>query len=69
MDLWQIIAERNDAIRRWAELEGKSPQMSDDLYQEHVPTRNRRARWPLAVLLLVLLAALAAGVCWCAYSG
>ena len=69
MDPWQCIAERNDALRRWAELEGKSPQMSTALYRQRIPRTNRRARWPLIVLLLALLAVLAVGICWCASGG
>lgn len=41
MDVWHCIAERNDVIRRWAELEGKSAQMRAERYQQKVPATEK----------------------------
>jgi hypothetical protein len=42
MDVWEPYAVREhcrDAVRAWAELEGKSPEMTDDLSQRYsLPT-------------------------------
>ncbi len=64
MDAWQCIAERNDAIRRWAELEGKSPQMSDELYRRRVAMLDRRVYGPVTVGLVLRLAAWVAEIWW-----
>jgi hypothetical protein len=57
MEPWQCIAERNDAIRKWAELEGKSPQMSDDLYRGYAEPAEEPQDRPPAVGLWARLAA------------
>ena len=64
MDAWHCIAERNDAIRRWAELEGKSAQMTEELYRRRVASIDRRVYWPVTVALLLRLAALVAEIWW-----
>ena len=64
MDAWQCIAERNDAIRRWAELEGKSALMTDELYRRRIATLDRHVYWPVTAGLLLRLAAWVAEICW-----
>jgi hypothetical protein len=39
-----------DPVKRWAELEGKSDTMRDELYRRHVPAR--RVRLKLSALIL-----------------
>lgn len=46
MDHWDLAARRHapssDPVRHWAEIEGKSPTMSEDLYEQqalHQPSR------------------------------
>lgn len=52
MDPWKEYAaweECRDAVRQWAELEGKSPQMSEDLVREaHRATQSVDAPFVLA---------------------
>jgi hypothetical protein len=62
MDPWKELAAREecrDAIRAWAELEGKSPLMVEDLTQRYTPLPPRKFEWRLAfgfgVKLLVWL--------------
>ena len=42
----------HDAVRRWAELEGKSETMSEDLYREHTlrPMPSVKSRVRISVL-------------------
>ena len=54
-----VRADHSDPIRHWANLEGKSDSMSDDLYREHtadedvpVPTQKKSLR--LATLVEVV---------------
>ena len=45
MDCWHPIivrAERLDAVQRWAQLEGKSPAMREELAQRYVPRKASR---------------------------
>jgi hypothetical protein len=54
MDHWDLVgklrAPAGDALRRWAEMEGKSPTMRDDLY------RSARASRPIQRIPIVVLA-------------
>jgi hypothetical protein len=52
---WQLLSPRadcDDEIRRWADLEGKSATMRDDLYREHAPqpTLDRKPKARIGVL-------------------
>jgi hypothetical protein len=59
MDAWnyyRVRNDRHDAIRRWAELEGKSPTMSADLLLRHrVPCGGRRNAWEIIGALAKLI--------------
>jgi hypothetical protein len=46
----KVRASNPDPVRRWAELEGKSDTMRDELYRRHAAPR--RSRLKLASLLL-----------------
>jgi hypothetical protein len=52
-----VRAERPGAVRQWADLEGKSPTMRDDLYQKYAeqpaPILKQRSRIVLLAELLV----------------
>ena len=59
MDAWEPYAVREhcrDAVLAWAELEGKSPEMVDDLIQEFRPAANRPRDWTGLALGIKLLA-------------
>jgi len=49
--------ERPDAVRQWAELEGKSDTMSDDLYRQHaepqLPSTVKQPRIALITELVI----------------
>ena len=53
MDHWdsnsKLRAPRTDPLRNWADLEGKSPTMSEDLYRENTPS----APTPLGALISI----------------
>ena len=60
MDPWKEYAayeERRDAVRVWADLEGKSPQMADDLARRYAPSAPTPRNWPLSIGMGVKLAA------------
>ncbi len=47
MDGWHshdVHRRQPDAVRRWADLEGKSPTMRHDLYARYAPPRPSRRR-------------------------
>jgi hypothetical protein len=55
-----VCADRPDSVRQWANLEGKSDTMRDDLYREHSMTAEearaaKKEFWfaPLLELLFV----------------
>jgi len=44
MDYWHpitVCAEQDDAVQRWAKLEGKSPDMREDLIRHWKPEHQR----------------------------
>jgi hypothetical protein len=50
---WQSVpprADHDEAIRRWADLEGTSATMRDDLYREHQPQPSHE-RKPISRLI------------------
>jgi hypothetical protein len=52
-DLYAKVRASNpesDPVKRWAELEGKSDTMRDELYRRHAPTRCVRLK--LSALIL-----------------
>lgn len=55
MDHWDSLttlrAPKSDPLRKWADMEGKSPTMSEDLYRRHVANRPPR-RNALALLVM-----------------
>jgi hypothetical protein len=60
MDAWEPFAVREhcrDAVRAWAELECKSPQMADDLIRRYRWPEARQRNWRLAIGVGVKLAA------------
>jgi hypothetical protein len=67
MDAWEPFAVREhcrDAVRAWAELEGKSPQMADDLVRTYSPTARRPFDWRLALGFGVRIAVWAYEAWW-----
>jgi hypothetical protein len=53
----RMRASKSDPVRRWAEMEGKSPTMSDDLCRRHTPPRRPRMKLlPLLVASSKLVA-------------
>ncbi len=60
MDAWTPYAVREhcrDAVRAWAELEGKSPQMADDLIRRYNSPAAKCYDWRLVLGFGVRLAA------------
>jgi hypothetical protein len=55
VDHWNLIAKlrapQADRLREWADMEGKSPTMRDDLYRRHALARQSRsfATAPVAI--------------------
>jgi len=41
-DINSMLRARQERLRRWADLEGKSPTMRDDLYRQHASHRRLR---------------------------
>jgi hypothetical protein len=59
MDAWEPYAVREhcrDAVRAWAELEGKSPQMAEDLLRQRTEPIRRPRNWAGLALSVKLLA-------------
>jgi hypothetical protein len=59
MDPWRELAVREDcrdAVRAWAELEGKSPQMAEDLVRRNARTDRKPFDWHFALGLGVRIA-------------
>jgi hypothetical protein len=65
MDTWHSLplrAEAADPVRRWADLEGKSPTMRDELYRQHASRKSRTFQeLPQALMAIELIAALLNG--------
>jgi hypothetical protein len=60
MDPWKEFAawvECRDAVRTWAELEAKSPQMADDLVQQYAEPTVRPRNWRLGLAFAIRFAA------------
>ena len=54
MDPWKEYAawqDGRDVVRRWAELEGKSPAMSEDLLHGYSPRRGRKLLFAAASII------------------
>ena len=52
MDRWHpniVRADEPDVVHRWAELEGKSPTMREELYRHYVP-QHTHLRNPIALI-------------------
>jgi hypothetical protein len=59
MDAWEPYAVREhccDAVRYWAELEGKSPEMTAELIQQRTASSGRKLHLATGALALKLLA-------------
>jgi hypothetical protein len=60
MDCWHPInvrAEKLDVAQRWAQLEGKSPSMREELAQRYAPHKpSRRTSLSNAAIYLELIA-------------
>jgi hypothetical protein len=70
MDSWHPIAvraEQPDAAQRWAQLEGKSPAMREELAQRYAPRRPTRHRGLSNAALYFELIAVALKAWWCIY--
>lgn len=60
MDAWEAYAEQEywrNAVRDWAKLEGKSPQMTDDLAQRYELPAGQAFRWQFGLELGLRIAA------------
>ena len=60
MDPWKEFAvweESRDAVRTWAELEAKSPQMADDLVRRQAEPAVRSRNWRLGLAFALRLTA------------
>ena len=67
MDPWKEYAaleECRDAVRQWAELEGKSRQMIDDLALNYAERPARSLSTPVLIATSVRVAAWAAQTWW-----
>lgn len=52
MNPWRELAVRedcHDTVRAWAELEGKSPQMAEDLARRYARPRRKPFDWQFAL--------------------
>ena len=66
MDAWTPYAVREhcrDAVRAWAELEGKSPEMAEDLVRQYSPAQTSLDR-QLVIGFALRLAAWACESWW-----
>jgi hypothetical protein len=72
MECWHPInvrAERPDAVQQWAELEGKSPTMCEELAQRYLQRKlARRRRFSDATIYCELIA-IAIKTWWHIYGG
>jgi hypothetical protein len=71
MDCWHPIAvraEQPDAVQRWAQLEGKSPVMREELAQRYAPQKPSRQRLSNATIFIELIA-VALKAWWHIYGG
>jgi hypothetical protein len=61
VEQWNLIvklrAPEGDALRQWAEMEGKSPTMRDDLYRRHSLVRQSRTSVPASFAISIKLIA------------
>ena len=72
MDCWHSIAVRAelpDAVQRWAQLEGKSPVMCEELAQRYAPRKPTRRQPFSNGTVYVELIAVALKAWWHFYSG
>ena len=60
MDDWHRFDQQHDEVRKWAELEGKSPLMTDDLCRRYAPSKDQSDGRPIGGRLLTQLVARAA---------
>ena len=59
-----VRAERTDAVRQWADLEGKSATTRDDLYQQYVEQPALNQTTPVRGFLLAELIAATLEAWW-----
>jgi hypothetical protein len=70
MDCWHPItvrAEKLDAAQRWAQLEGKSPAMREDLAQRYAPRKPSRQRGLSSAAICCELIVVAVKAWWYIY--
>jgi hypothetical protein len=70
MDCWHPIAvraEKPDAVQQWAQLEGKSPIMREELVQRFAPRKSTRQRRVSNAAICCEVIAVALKVWWHIY--